>query len=248
MTAGAVGVRKLTARSAILSALLGFHSAQAQVRGVLALATELGLQESAVRVALTRMVAAGDLERDEGVYRLSARLIERQHRQDRALHPDTRPWDGQWHIAVVTTGASGSSDRAAVRDSLRTARFGELREGVWARPANLDSGLSAEVRARLTMFSAVPEESQVDLVARLFAVDPWAGKAERLLAAMDSAATLSERFEVAAAMVRHTLDDPLLPAELLPENWPGSRLREGYEAFRQELTKLAERLFATSSR
>ncbi|MCZ4552137.1 PaaX family transcriptional regulator C-terminal domain-containing protein [Gordonia rubripertincta] len=244
MTTGASGVRKLTARSVILSTLLGFHSAQAQVRGVLSLATELGLQESAVRVALTRMVAAGDLERHDGMYRLSARLIERQRRQDEALHPVAGPWDGRWCMAVVTTGATGSSDRAAVRDSLRAARCGELREGVWARPANIEVVVTAEVRARLTLFSAVPEGSQTALVARLFALDLWAYKAEGLLAAMDNATAMSERFEVAAAMVRHTLDDPLLPAELLPDNWPGERLREGYENFRKELTALAERLFA----
>lgn len=210
------------------------------------MATELGLQESAVRVALTRMVAAGDLERHEGMYRLSARLIERQRRQDEALHPETGPWDGRWSMAVVTTGASGSSDRAAVRDSLRAARFGELREGVWARPANVDVVVSTDVRARLTLFSAVPEGAQTDLVARLFALELWAGRAEELLVAMDDASSVSERFEAAAAMVRHTLDDPLLPAELLPADWPGPRLREGYEAFRKELTALAERLFAAA--
>lgn len=244
MTTGAVGVRKLTARSVILSALLGFHSAQAQVRGVLALATELGLQESAVRVALTRMVAAGDLERHDGMYRLSARLVERQRRQDEALHPEAGPWDGQWCMAVVTTGATGSTGRAAVRDALRAARFGELREGVWARPANVEVVVSAEIRARLSLFSALPEGSPADLVARLFALELWSDTAEGLLVAMDNATAMSERFEVAAAMVRHTLDDPLLPAELLPDTWPGERLREGYENFRKELTALAERLFA----
>lgn len=58
---------------------------------------------------------------------------------------------------------------------------------------------------------------------------------------MDNATAVSERFEVAAAMVRHTLDDPLLPAELLPANWPGA-LARGYENFRKELTALAERV------
>jgi phenylacetic acid degradation operon negative regulatory protein len=190
------------------------------------------------------MVAAGDLERHDGMYRLSSRLIERQRRQDEALHPEAGFWDGRWSMAVVTTGAAGSTDRAAVRDALRAARFGELREGVWTRPANVDVVLSAEVRGRLTMFSAVPGESQADLVARLFELELWADTAEGLLVAMDNAAAVSERFEVAAAMVRHTLDDPLLPAELLPANWPGERLRAGYENFRKELTALAERLFA----
>jgi phenylacetic acid degradation operon negative regulatory protein len=41
----------------------------------------------------------------------------------------------------------------------------------------------------------------------------------------------------AAAMVRHLLTDPVLPGELLPESWPGTRLRAAYNDFAAELTK-----------
>jgi phenylacetic acid degradation operon negative regulatory protein len=40
---------------------------------------------------------------------------------------------------------------------------------------------------------------------------------------------------VAAAMVRHLLTDPVLPEELLPADWPGSRLRAAYNDFATEL-------------
>ena len=39
----------------------------------------VGFAEPAVRVALSRMTAAGDVVRDDGRYRLSDRLLERQH-------------------------------------------------------------------------------------------------------------------------------------------------------------------------
>jgi len=38
--------------------------------------------------------------------------------------------------------------------------------------------------------------------------------------------------------VRHLLNDPMLPAELLPADWPGARLRTAYHDF---ATDLAER-------
>ena len=36
---------------------------------------------------------------------------------------------------------------------------------------------------------------------------------------------------VSAAALRHLLDDPLLPPELLPADWPGPRLRAHYQRF-----------------
>jgi phenylacetic acid degradation operon negative regulatory protein len=38
-------------------------------------------------------------------------------------------------------------------------------------------------------------------------------------------------------MVRHLLTDPVLPAELLPERWPGDELRAAYTAFAAELVE-----------
>lgn len=245
MAGAPVDIPRLTARSVILSGLLGMDRPEAPVRRILALTTELGVRQATVRVALTRLVAAGDLERADDLYRLSPRLVERQRRQDDALHPATRDWNGQWDLAVVTVGSETSSDRAGLRDALLRARFGELREGVWSRPANLDVDFAPEVRRRLSMFRAVPDEPPAELVGRLFAPASWAESAEELLLALAAAPTVADRFGVAAAVVRHILRDPLLPGELLPPGWPGDRLRAGYEDFRQELTGLAARLLAS---
>jgi phenylacetic acid degradation operon negative regulatory protein len=37
-------------------------------------------------------------------------------------------------------------------------------------------------------------------------------------------------------MVRHLLADPVLPAELLPDDWPGAALRQAYHDFAAELS------------
>lgn len=233
-------VRALTARSAILSALLGAHPAEAPVSWIVRIATGLGLGESAVRAALTRMVAAGDLERTDSAYRLSARLIDRQRRQDEAMHPPAEPWDGSWRLAVVTVGADDSTDRAAIREALRTNKFGEVREGVWIRPANLANTFAPAALRRLTFFTGRPDEPSPDLAERLFRPADWARDARLLLSAMAEATTIADRFEVAAATVRHILVDPMLPADLLPANWPGLDLRDSYVEFRAEFVAFAE--------
>ena len=51
------------------------------------LTEDFDIREPTLRVALTRMVGAGDLVRSEDGYRLSDRLLARQRRQDDALNP-----------------------------------------------------------------------------------------------------------------------------------------------------------------
>lgn len=236
-------VRTLTARSAILSVLLGTHPAQAPVGWIVRVGTGLGLQESALRAALTRMVAAGDLERGaDATYRLSARLAERQRRQDVAIEQHPGSWAGGWQLAIVMIGAADSTDRAAFRESLRLARFGELREGVWCRPDNIAVDLPETSRRRLSLFTGRPEEPPATLAQRLFQPDRWAERARALLTAFDEADSIAARFEVAAAMVHHLLDDPVLPPELLPDDWPGSEIRARYAGFRTEFYLFAKNL------
>ncbi|MDG3009481.1 PaaX domain-containing protein, C- domain protein [Rhodococcus sp. D2-41] len=218
----------------ILSAFLG-APAEARASAIIAMAEVLGLQESAVRVALTRMVSSGDLERDNGLYRLAPRLRERQVRQDEARHPPMVSWNGQWTVAVV--GDGGDADRVEVGESLQQMRFRPLREGVWMRPNNIDVALPAGVVRCCSVFTAVPVDSSRELAQSLFQPDGWAQTAHALLA--ESPDTPSARFELAAAMIRHLMDDPLLPSELTPTDWPGPRLRGAYEEFRAEFIDLA---------
>ncbi|RIT59259.1 PaaX domain-containing protein, C- domain protein, partial [Mycobacteroides abscessus] len=124
----------MTARSVILSLLLGAHPAELSVREIRALTTLFGISDTTVRVALTRMVAAGDLVRTEAGYRLAERLQARQLRQDEACDPHRGSWDGTWKQLVITSVGRDARDRNDLRTTLRQSRFGEFREGVWLRP------------------------------------------------------------------------------------------------------------------
>ncbi|HEY5151233.1 MAG TPA: PaaX domain-containing protein, C- domain protein, partial [Mycobacterium sp.] len=71
---------RMTARSVVLSVLLGAHPASATSAELLRLTADFGVREQTLRVALTRMVGTGDLVRDDDGYRLSDRLLSRQRR------------------------------------------------------------------------------------------------------------------------------------------------------------------------
>ena len=234
-----VDVRSLTARSAILSLLLGSHPPEAAGSVVVRWGRGVGIAEPAVRVALSRMVAAGDLERHDGVYRLSERLLQRQRRQDEALDLEPLPWDGQWTVVAVTRVGADAASRADLRGRMTTDRFAELREGVWLRPANLAWAPSREVAPNVEVMTARPATPGLELAATLFDLDAWTGTAHALSATLADSHELARRIAVAAAIVRHLVADPLLPAELLPPSWPGPALRATYAAFRAELIAAA---------
>jgi phenylacetic acid degradation operon negative regulatory protein len=235
----------MTARSVVLSVLLGAHPAWASASELIRLTADFGIKETTLRVALTRMVSAGDLIRSDDGYRLSDRLLARQRRQDDAMRPRTTPWRGDWHILIVTSVGTDARTRAALRTSMHHKRFGELREGVWMRPDNLELELEPDVAHRVRVLKA-RDDAPAQLAGQLWDLPEWSRYGHRLLGEMAEAADIPARFLVAAATVRHLLTDPTLPAELLPAGWPGARLRAAYLDFatelaqRRDLTQLLE--------
>src|ERR1700746_3662351 len=121
----------MTARSVVLSVLLGAHPAHASASELIRLTADFGIKETTLRVALTRMVGAGDLIRSADGYRLSDRLLPRRRRRDEAMRPRTRPWRGDWVVLIVTSVGTDARTRAGLRTAMHDRRFGELREGVW---------------------------------------------------------------------------------------------------------------------
>jgi phenylacetic acid degradation operon negative regulatory protein len=225
---------RLTARSVVLSVLLGAHPAWASAGELIRLTADFGIREPTLRVALTRMVGAGDLVRSADGYRLSDRLLVRQKRQDDALDPKLRSWGGTWTTRVITSVGTDARTRASLRTTLRDKRFAELREGVWMRPANLDLELTGDLRGRVRVLQA-SDDDPAGLAATLWDLPGWATTGHRLLDDISGAADVPSRFVAAAGMVRHLLADPVLPSELLPDEWPGAALRLAYHDFAAEL-------------
>lgn len=228
-------LKRMTARSVVLSVLLGAHPAWASAAELVRLTSDFDIREQTLRVALTRMVSAGDLVRSADGYRLADRLLARQRRQDAAIDPKTRPWRGDWVTVVITTVGADARTRADLRNDLLQNRFAELREGVWLRPANLAGDLPEEVTANARVLTS-RDDDPAGLAAVLWDLPAWITTARQLLGEIGSAPDVPGRFVAAAAIVRHLLADPVLPAELLPDDWPGTQLRQAYADFAAELT------------
>ena len=241
--------RTLTARSVLASTLLGVSPPELSARALVATAELLGIAAGTARVAMSRMVSAGELEVTDRRYRLVApELLARQARQDLSRRGADPSWNGSWRTAIVVRDDRTAAERTALRSSLTALRFGELREGVWVRPANLPEGVLPEAEAVVAAQCAfvigtldVPIDPS-DLAGSLWDLDGWQDRAASVLndlerigprLAVDDHEALAEGFVISADALRHLQADPLLPVELLPADWPGDRLRETHRRYDQ---------------
>jgi len=70
------------------------------------------------------------------------------------------------------------------------------------------------------------------------------GRSRALLAAADTADPVM-RFTACAKSVRHLLDDPALPEELLPPDWPGAELQKAHIDYNRSFIETRRMLAAT---
>lgn len=193
-----------------------------------------GINENSARVALSRMAASGEVVTSgSGRYRLAGHLLERQQRQVLSRAGRTGKWSGSWHMVALTTTATADV-RGQRRRFLTAARLAELRQGLWLRPDNLPLELGSDLRREATVFSARPEGEPAELAAALWDIGAWASTARGLLRELRELTPkgpddLAPGFVLGAAVLRHFQADPLLPAQLLPRDWPGPELRAFYD-------------------
>ncbi|OBA72126.1 transcriptional regulator [Mycobacterium sp. 1554424.7] len=240
--------RPLSARSVLASALLGSDRGRLTVAELVAVASLFGISPGATRTCLWRMVSTGELTADDGSYALAGRLSERRERVDEAARIDdaaAHRWDGTWELAIVSLERRSATDRLDLRKAAAALHLAELREGVWVRPDNLDPqrfpSLTAVLDRQCTRFHGAATDIAAEKARSLFSLDEWAADARALIDAMDAALDADERddstesftydFALSIAVVRHLQLDPLLPAELTGDGWPGHALRSGYRRF-----------------
>jgi phenylacetic acid degradation operon negative regulatory protein len=238
-------VEPLDARSLALSVLLGSHPPVLSARALVALAELFGIAGGTMRTALSRMVAAGELETADGRYRLAGRLLERQRAQDIGRRQPAARWSGAWHTVIAAADQRRLADRRRFRTVMANHRFGELRPDIWMRPANLPAPTPAsdwvvttgpiagvdpnELRGRLWDVEALGRRGTALLrtVIRLGADTDWSDPA-----------AIPDIFIASAAVVRYLRDEPLLPPALTASDWPAGPLRTAYDALEQAFQTL----------
>jgi phenylacetic acid degradation operon negative regulatory protein len=237
------------------------------VAALIRLLGELGVDEPAVRSAISRLKRRGILEarRQAGSagYQLSAEALAILREGDARIFRQRRATlaDG-WLLAVFSVPEAERHRRHVLRSELTRLGFGMVAPGVWIVPAHPQDA-TAETLRRLGL-DAYADLFHADHLAfgdpagkirRWWDLDELERRYETFIEAHEPALARSDPYrgeEAFAQYVRVLTDwrqlpylDPGLPAELLPEGWIGIRAAEDFFALRSMLEEPA-RAYVTS--
>ena len=210
---------------------------------------QLGIAPATARMALSRMTRRGWLLASRqgthsfyGLTRRGRNLLEEG--RERIYHPPVaRAWDGAWSVVTYTIPEDRRAARDALRLKLRWLGCGALASGVWLSPHDV----ADDVR-RVAVALGLEQCVEVFRGAHQgFSATP------QLVAACWDLAALNERYAAFIAHWRHharvtspaacfrsrfllvheyrafPLDDPYLPAALLPAGWQGTAAARLFE-------------------
>jgi phenylacetic acid degradation operon negative regulatory protein len=230
----------LTAKSFVLDLLSTLRGGTMPVRALIAAADHFDIQENNLRVALARLLAAGQLERDErGQYGLGKRAVAiRSHVTAWSSIPErTVAWDGSWVGVQRGRVAATLAERRRHERALHFFGFQSLVSGLDVRPNNLRGGV-VEVRQRLQVLglgttALVFELHQFDTATEKRARGLWnvtqlrhgyqraladLATSTRRLSGLSETAAMIESFRVGGSIIRLLVVDPLLPEPIIPES------------------------------
>jgi phenylacetic acid degradation operon negative regulatory protein len=204
---------------------------------LLAFFETLDIDSGVVRTAMSRLAADGWLERNKvgrnSFYRLANKGRQTFDTATRHIYdPQASDWTGRFELLLI----GSSEDRDASRDALKNAGFGSPLPGVWIAPSGVPvpeeaaHAIRLEVSAeddagRRLLSESWPLHRTADAYLKFMKTfEPlrgWIGRRERL----SDADAFTARILLIHHYRRVVLRDPLLPAALLPKDWPGRAAR-----------------------
>ncbi len=256
---GAPGVRP----EALLLTLFGDHVLDRGIAvstgGVIATLERLGVGEHATRATLSRMSRRDLLHTvrrgRQAFLGLTAHGTSVLRDGQRKLDGDVvdRHWDGRWTLLTFSVPETRRADRYALRTRLGWFGFGPLRSGLWV------SASAADI---------APALAELDLLdhAEVFRAEPfmWTDPARIAREAWDlpriaagyeqflrrwsdrtvdqPGDELSCRIRLGAEWLLLIRRDPVLPPQLLPLDWPGTRAAALFRSLRRQWAEPAGKL------
>jgi phenylacetic acid degradation operon negative regulatory protein len=213
------------------------------------LLAEFGISEPSTRAALNRLTKRELLVSSKRgrntYYGLSPRavpLVRDTLKRIVAFGTDqATPWDGAWTIVAFSVPETQRQLRHSIRTSLRWLGFAALYDGLWCSPWQ-EQEAALSLLAELGVDSATVMRAEIDRRSTVQALSAWDMDAlKRQYSAFDQefAPILDDAqrgiLSASDALVQRTkvMDswrsflgvEPDLPADLLPKDWPRSRMR-----------------------
>lgn len=215
------------------------------------LLSDLGLSESAARAAILRLRRSGWLTSQRHGrrthYAPTAAILTHQQRFQQHFTTPSARWNGAFHGLIYEIPERDRAFRDRLRRCARLLGYACLRGGVLIAPTDRSPQLQALMSNQPAQAHLLPARIELSLddacrlAARLWALDALADDYHAHIQAMrdaTAAAAAGDRitgsralraFAAAIQPVYETIArDPLLPRELLPDNWPAPELSAAF--------------------
>ncbi|MEW9555019.1 PaaX family transcriptional regulator C-terminal domain-containing protein [Nonomuraea sp. NPDC050783] len=226
----------------------------------------LGVSEEAVRSTLARMVKRGLLARHRrgrrtyfGLTERAEQVLEDGRRRVWETGAVNRAWDGTWTLVGFSLPDSLRAIRHDLRSQLVWAGFGLLQSGLWAAPGTKDvgdvlarvasAGLRVADHVTVLQARALRPTDSADLVRKAFDTERIAGRYRHFLDRWDTPRPvpaapddLARQLLLHADWLQLIRQDPHLPAEHLPPDWPAIRAEQVFHALARGYEPPAARL------
>ncbi|UCD19152.1 MAG: hypothetical protein JSU64_06965 [candidate division WOR-3 bacterium] len=228
---------------------------EVHVADLLELVVPLGYSANAVRLGLSRMSRQGvfNIRRSgrNSYYSLSEQGMKwMEQGRVRAFETEHKQWDGKWRLVVYCIPEKYRSLRDKFRTKLMSLGFARLCGSVWIAPHGVrtevdqyvkDSGMSgfvqtfvAEYAGRQSLREFAALTWNVKALAKNYgvfvrsheALYALCRKAQQSCKELTLAECFARRFFMTVEYVSLRLKDPMLPLELLPDNWIGLRAQK----------------------
>jgi len=238
----------------LILSLLGCYwrgpDAQIPSATLVELVEEFDITTASARVALSRLARRGFLRLSKsgrntsyGLTELAAEFLNEGRRQILSFGAPSAPWDGRWRCVAFTVPENDRRLRHLLREKLRFAGYAPLYDGLWVSPNDripqavraiedlgvphatvLVGEIAGGVRGDGDPVSAwdLPAlRAQFEAYMRRFTPALKKARAGRL-GASDA---MVNNFYLVDEWLLTSLDDPDLPDDLLPANWPRDEAR-----------------------
>jgi phenylacetic acid degradation operon negative regulatory protein len=241
------------------------------IGSLIRLLTVFGYREQVVRVAVSRMMKQGLLQSERSGNKSHYQLTDKGMGQlaesvGRMTKLQNHKWDGQWRVIMYNLPEEKRQVRDELRKELQWKGFGNLSNGCWVSPNNLEdevayliSKFEIEEYVHLFLSEHIVPESPFSIVEKCWRLEGIAEKYE------DFINVYSKKFIIYQSMIQNgeisdeecfierthllhdyrklLLLDPFLPKELLPERWNGHHAALLFHQYNKILAAPSNRFF-----
>ena len=197
----------------------------------------IDIDPTVMRTAMSRLTADGWFEREKVGRNSFYRLVQRERltfdiATKHIYGPPASDWTGRFELLLIANGA----DRDAAREALKNAGFGSPLPGVWVAPSGVP--IPEEAKGAIRLEVSAEDDSGRRLLSESWPLDRTAEAYRRFMKSFEPLRSWVARdklsdidaFTARVLLIHHyrrvVLRDPLLPAALLPRDWPGRAARD----------------------